>query len=695
MSDESALWTRLDKLRRFIWGSFIRVPWLCGYNTVGAVLLVVLFAVNDQGLDLLRISAQHEVMDRDSPWNLLFLVGTAVLSLCLWYSARLLLGRDFPTHRLDPDASAFGRKWLPRILGSVVPIAIAVGFYRAEGAATPLAKLFLAMGLVLLAFYIVRRLVLPNPKLMLETLLPKLRLGDLLLMGTLTLLTFVLLVAFMVLPVWLPQYVGAPAIAVTGAAGITLFGSLVLTYWPLARGAPAATTLALVFALVCGLFNDNHNVRLAKDAVALSRVSPAEHYADWRASHPVPESSTGREPLVLVAASGGGIRAAYWTATALAAMGSTPGFSDNLFAISGVSGGSVGAATYVALKREQLDSGQPGDLMKTVRTVLGKDFLSPVAAGLLFPDLAQRFFPVPVGWADRQRFLEKSWEDALGPTPNPFTRAFTDLYANAGRDQLPSLLLNTTAVGSGSRAIVSNMVVGDFSDTVDLLSDGYTIQKVRLSASAGMSARFTYVSPAGSLRRSNGTTMRVVDGGYFENSGAVTAMDLLTALDAGRPNLFPILVLIRNDPQARPVCHRAGAAVPTKLGPGPEGAAVDELLSEVAAPLRALLNARSARGRLAEIAAAKRVENQGGVVVEISLAAVTRASLAAAPSAKAKARVRSRTIEPPLGWSLSEVVRRDMDRVLDSRGGGLDREFGVLRAALTDSLNPDDKCNAR
>jgi hypothetical protein len=36
-----------------------------------------------------------------------------------------------------------------------------------------------------------------------------------------------------------------------------------------------------------------------------------------------------------------------------------------------------------------------------------------------------------------------------------------------------------------------------------------------------------------------------------------------------------------------------------------------------------------------------------------------------------------------------------MDRVLDSRGGGLDREFGVLRAALTDSLNPDDKCNAR
>jgi hypothetical protein len=323
--DEHSLADRLGKARLFIWYSLVRVPWLCGYNLIGALLLVILFAFNDQGLDLLRISAARPLMDAHSPWNLLFIVGTALLSLSMWYSSRLLLGRKFPTYELDPDASAFGRKWLPRLLGSVVPLAIAVGYYRAQGGFSPLAEIFLGMGLGLLLFYILRRMLLPDPQLMLEHLRAELRIGDLLLVLVFGLATFALLVAFMVRPVWLPQYVGAPAIAVVAVGGIALFGSMVLTYWFLAQGSPAATTLALVLALLFGLVNDNHDVRLARALSPLERVAPAEHYAAWRARHPVPAASTIREPVVLVAASGGGIRAAYWTASALAAMESVWG----------------------------------------------------------------------------------------------------------------------------------------------------------------------------------------------------------------------------------------------------------------------------------------------------------------------------------------------------------------------------------
>jgi hypothetical protein len=129
-----------------------------------------------------------------------------------------------------------------------------------------------------------------------------------------------------------------------------------------------------------------------------------------------------------------------------------PGFGDNLFAISGVSGGSVGAATYTAVKRQQLETGKPEDLLARVKEILGEDFLSPVVAGLLFPDLSQRFLPFPIASADRQRFLEKSWEDALGPVPNAFTDAFTALYGRGYGDRLPSLLLNATVVDSGRRA---------------------------------------------------------------------------------------------------------------------------------------------------------------------------------------------------------------------------------------------------
>jgi len=164
---------------------------------------------------------------------------------------------------------------------------------------------------------------------------------------------------------------------------------MVLTYALLAYGQPSATAFALTLAVVFGFWIDNHEIRLSPDAPPLSRSAPGDHYENWRQAHPDFTPIASREPMILVAAAGGGIRAAYWTATNLAAMEALPGFGQGLFAISGVSGGSVGAATYTALKRA-LGPDRPDLLAAKVREVLKQDFLSPVVAGLLFPDLAQR-----------------------------------------------------------------------------------------------------------------------------------------------------------------------------------------------------------------------------------------------------------------------------------------------------------------
>ena len=43
--------------------------------------------------------------------------------------------------------------------------------------------------------------------------------------------------------------------------------------------------------------------------------------------------------------------------------------------------------------------------------MLGKDFLAPTAAVMLFPDLVQRLLPVPF-LDDRAMAFEKSWEAA-------------------------------------------------------------------------------------------------------------------------------------------------------------------------------------------------------------------------------------------------------------------------------------------
>ena len=250
-------------------------------------------------------------------------------------------------------------------------------------------------------------------------------------------------------------------------------------------------------------------------------------------------------------------------------------------------------------------------------------------------------------------------------------------------------------VDSGRRAILSNIALAGFTDTLDLLDDGFSTQQARLSAAAGASARFTYLSPAGSLKglgADGEQKIRLVDGGYFENSGAATTVDLLNLLR--RENIYPILILIRNDPEAPAVCR--GRASDQPLGPGPAGPPADNFLSEVASPIRALLNARTARGRLTEVDAAKRVEEDfNGAVIEVSLAAVVQSALAAAPDDATRQRIQRALVEPPLGWSLSKAVRDAMDKTMDERGGGLAAEFANLQAVLDGDIGQYKPCKAQ
>jgi len=68
---------------------------------------------------------------------------------------------------------------------------------------------------------------------------------------------------------------------------------------------------------------------------------------------PVIGSATLPYPVFIVSAEGGGIRAAFWTAGLLCAIqDEEPGFANHVLGISGVSGGSLGAATFAALVAE-------------------------------------------------------------------------------------------------------------------------------------------------------------------------------------------------------------------------------------------------------------------------------------------------------------------------------------------------------
>lgn len=96
-------------------------------------------------------------------------------------------------------------------------------------------------------------------------------------------------------------------------------------------------------------------------------------------------------PVILVTAEGGGIRAAVFTATVLSRLvDRCPKLAAHIFAISGVSGGSIGAAIYAAAMKakppetdakrcDPIDSSS-STYQDSLMAVLSDDHLSPLLA---------------------------------------------------------------------------------------------------------------------------------------------------------------------------------------------------------------------------------------------------------------------------------------------------------------------------
>ena len=271
-----------------------------------------------------------------------------------------------------------------------------------------------------------------------------------------------------------------------------------------------------------------------------------------------------------------------------------------MFAISGVSGGSLGAAVFAALVANQrVGSGpkppdrcpaDPGVDITTTRgraeRVLHYDLLSPTVAVMLFSDLFQQF--VPYGFLnDRAIALERSVQAAWNFCEEGawFGHPFRSLWANSPPYAVPLLFLNSTVVETGQRLIAAPVAIKERPSAKPSTATVHSAPKYR-SAAVHDSARFTYVSPAGTVRSQHdaGTAwLSLVDGGYFENSGAVTAAEVVRNVRAAAEDLqvVPVVIHISNDPET---------SAPSDLRDQ------RKWLNQAVAPVKALLNTRPARG---------------------------------------------------------------------------------------------------
>lgn len=397
---------------------------------------------------------------------------------------------------------------------------------------------------------------------------------------TVLLVSGVVMVLVGLLPVLLADKVGVIAtfqlalgsLSVVVASMVILFqpGGSPEIFWPLRIPFAPVTTLvvlACLFAAIVG-GDDVHRIRTyagpSADLSAADRPELDTVFTTWlrtgrSCAEPLPvQSQSGAtdlkvRPLLLYAAEGGGIRAAYWTTAAIDRL-ATPATSTgdtvkpvcrSAMLSSGASGGSVGLS--VASIREA------GAAADAVTAIAGPEALGAASDGLVLRDTiyAATGVPVPsllddrtgrVSWSDRGTLIEQAWEEGIDGFDRPFLRPRPTLRWDWG--PTGALVVNSVSPTTSCRTLISQVQLpGDGTSecapgqpaaaSTDLVQ---CTGQLRTVTAALLTARFPYVTPSGVvdcpgpdgiLPSGDDVATQVVDGGYAENTGVGTLLDLM------------------------------------------------------------------------------------------------------------------------------------------------------------------------
>jgi hypothetical protein len=285
--------------------------------------------------------------------------------------------------------------------------------------------------------------------------------------------------------------------------------------------------------------NSLHKIRTLGDADSKpDRALLKDHFKNWLEAREI-SSDSGKYPIFLVNAYGGGVRAAAWTALVMNRLDeitfdSTAGkktFQDHVFAYSSASGGTFGALTLCASRKE---NSKPID-NASLKKFLLSDFLSPTIIGVTGRDIGLSVFGKLLDWVklpmrDRAALQEITWEKEYNRCfhSDLLRKDFSKIWEGDDQKKIPLLLANTYQLDSGLKAIVSPVKLPSqsFPSTIMMyeLANG---KGLRASTSALLSGRFPLIYPAGELRKNH-----FMDGGLKENSGAETASELYSYLDS-------------------------------------------------------------------------------------------------------------------------------------------------------------------
>lgn len=337
---------------------------------------------------------------------------------------------------------------------------------------------------------------------------------------------------------------------------------------------PVLLAVVPLFLLTSLPENNDYVFSVMKPKKPVAALTPADVLDK---PHPLSTDSPGEDYVIVVAANGGGIQAATWTAKVLTGIEEEckrafgdgfHGCASKIRLISSVSGGSVGAMYFA---NSYTRDGISRNSYREIVDKASRSSLDSVAWGLVYPDFNRSFIPFYPGTYGRGQALEARWADGDAG----LTDGLSTWREGVGEGWRPATIFNATIVESGERMLISTtdicekVIISNGTNgthtandkTIDecevrgtelrsSLNPNAEIVKVATGrtgfrnfykngdgeldipvvTAARLSASFPYVTPAPraevedcKLRK----CVHIVDGGYYDNYGMSSLMEWL------------------------------------------------------------------------------------------------------------------------------------------------------------------------
>jgi len=245
---------------------------------------------------------------------------------------------------------------------------------------------------------------------------------------------------------------------------------------------------------------------------------------------------TEKPKLVIVSASGGGLKSSAWTYQSLNHLDSLSGgrFSESLVLITGSSGGMIGAAYFREQLLEQYEN--PSFLPSpSYRDAISEDLQNPTAYAMVVNDI---FMPwLQYGYngfkyrKDRGYIFEEVLNENTGRVFEKNFNAYTELEAEA---HIPGMVISPVILKDSRKLILSSSPASYLSfpkggemddsvmmDAVPLTCLAANPLDLKLSSALRMSATYPYILPPVQLPTKRALT--VSDAGYRDNLGISNA----------------------------------------------------------------------------------------------------------------------------------------------------------------------------